>query len=752
MFNIRIICRCTVLLAIFALLVTQPRAQDPFGAGAPAAAPKAGAGKKQAAPVPVGSPAAQAIVGNNPMTVLELIRAIDTLGQLGEADVAVPLVTKLAALKPNDTDLATAVETLGSAVFFRLRQLPGVPPAMAQIANKALQVTSKAARDPAKLQAATELLLKAETNRDQAAALVPLLSAGEEGVAWAIHGLLTPNLPLTGRSRLEYIVRQAQQAAVDPLIAAVANVRGEAALPLQTLLVELGGDAAGVWLLAPAFAEPQNKPLQDLVTGLYRELPPKNLAARTLRALAKSYLDGDRRFTLTADNRVKIWDWDSAARLPVALLVAPPVAQARRAVLLANQLLIIDPDSTASRDIWLQCQLRLRAWETGLDKDAAWPAAELTRVTSWGSAHVEQVLVTALSQQDAVSAAAAAQLLRQLGPGSSLTGAKPHPVVDALRFPDRRVQYAAAQTLLAWEPRAPFNGAGHFTQVLKHLAGSQGQRQAIVGFPNREIATRLAGYFSSVGIEGLAAWTGQTTIRLAQQSPDAELILLSSRINFEPLSITIQELRRDPRTSSLPIVILTENAGEEPRLGAQFEHDPLITVFTRPFEPSSLKFILAQAFRRANARGAGSGVLSPVERRQQGLFALTAMSKLLAMNPSLYDFSQQVPQLIVALEDPGLCEAAGAVLALVGNHPAQTALVEMANRPEVALAQRTVATTMLAEAIRLHGVQLTRPQVAMQYQLYNTSGSATPETQKILGAVLDAIELPARATEPVSKK
>ena len=549
------ICRLAALAALLTLLATQPRAQDPFGAApvASAAAP----GKKQQIVIPVGSPAAQAIVGNNPMTTVELIRAIDTLGQLGEPDVAVALVNKLAALKPNDTDLATAVDTLGSAVFFRLRQLQGVPPAMATIANRALQVTSKAARDPAKLQAAVELLLTAESNRDQAAALVPLLSAGEEGVAWAIHGLLTPNLPLAGRSRLEYIVRQAEQAAVDPLIAAVANVRGEAALPLQSLLVELGGDTAGLWLLAPAFAEPQNKPLQDLVAGQYRELPSRELAARTLQSLAKSYLDGDRRFTLTADNRVKIWEWDSAAKLPVAKLVSLPQAQARRASLLANQLLGIDPDSAASRELWLHCQLRSRAWETGLDKEPTWPAADLARIKTWGSAGIEQVLVTSLAQHDAVAAAAALQLLKQLGPASSLTGSKPHPAVTALRYPNRRVQYAAAQTLLAWNPRAPFNGAGHFTDTLRHFAGSQGQRQAIVGFPNREIATRLAGYFSAVGIEGLAAWTGQTTVRLAQQSPDAELILLSSRINFEPLSITIQDLRRDPRTAHLPIVILT---------------------------------------------------------------------------------------------------------------------------------------------------------------------------------------------------
>jgi CheY-like chemotaxis protein len=710
------------------------------------------AGKKQAAPVPVGSPAAQAIIGNNPTTTIELLRAIDTLGLLSEPAVAAPLVNKLAAMKPNDADLAAAVDALGSATFFRLRQLPGVSPAMTQIANRALQVTSKASRDPAKLKAAVQGILKAQTNTEQAAALVPLLTAGEDGVAWAIHGLLTPNLPLAGRSRLEYIVRESNAAAIDPLIAAVANERGEAAYPLQALLAELGGETAGVWLLAPAFAEPTNQPLQDLVAGLYGQSPSREVAAKTLRSLAKNYLNGDRRFPKTADNRVKVWQWDAAAKLPVAQLVPVPQAQASRAALLAAQLLSIDLDSTASRELWLQAQLRLRAWETGLDKDAVWSEADLAKLRTWGSGTAEQVLARCLAEHDPVSATAALQLLRQLGPAASLTGSKPSPVVEALRYPNRRVQYAAAQTLLAWNPRAPFNGAGHFTETLRHLAGSQGIRQAIVGFPNREIATRIAGFFGTVGLEGLPAWTGQNTVRLAQQSPDAEVILLSSRINFEPLSLTIQELRRDPRTSHLPIVILTEDAAEEPRLGAQFERDPLITVFMRPYEPSSIKFILEQAVRGANSKGVDSTFLTAAERRQQGLFAITAMTRLMDLNPKLYEFSQQVSPLVAALEDPGLCEAAGAALARIGNHAAQTALVEMASRPEVTIGQRTIAATMLGEAIRLHGVQLTRGQVAQQYTRYNASGTATPETQKVLGQVLDALELPTRAAEPVAKK
>lgn len=745
------LCRCLALATILALLATQPRAQDPFGAADPAA-PKAPPGKNQPAPVPVGSPAAQAIVGNNPTTTIELLRAIDTLGLLGEPAVAVPLVNKLAAIKPNDADLTAAVDALGSSVFFRLRQLQGVPPAMAQLASRALQITSKASRDPAKLKAAVAGLLKAQTNTEQAAALVPLLTAGEDGVAWAIHGLLTPNLPLAGRSRLEYIVRESRSAAIDPLIAAVANERGEAAYPLQALLAELGGETAGVWLFAPAFAEPQNKLLQELVESLYQQLPSREVAAQTLRKLAKSYLDGDRRFLKTADDRVKVWQWDAAAKLPVAQIVAAPQAQARRAALLASQMLSIDSDSPASRELWLQAQLRLRAWETGLHQDAIWSEADLAKLRVWGSGSVEQVLSRSLAEQDAVSATAALQLLRQLGPGASLTTAKPSPVVEALRYPNRRVQYAAAQTLMAWNPREPFNGAGHFTETLRHLAGSQGLRQAIVGFPNREIATRIAGYFGTVGIEGLPAWTGQTTVRLAQQSPDAEVILLSSRINFEPLSITIQELRRDPRTSHLPIVILTEDAGEEPRLGAQFERDPLITVFTRPFEPSSIKFILDQVVRGANSKGYSSTFLSANERRQQGLFALASMGKLMEMNPKLYEFSQQVPQLVAALEDPGLCEAAAAALARIGNHAAQTTLVEMASRPEVSIGQRTIAATMLAEAVRLHGIQLTRGQVAQQYTRYNASATAKPETQKVLGQVLDALELPTKAAEPVAKK
>ncbi len=77
----------------------------------------------------------------------------------------------------------------------------------------------------------------------------------------------------------------------------------------------------------------------------------------------------------------------------------------------------------------------------------------------------------------------------------------------------------------------------------------------IAAFPNAETATTLAGFFSNSGITGIPVTNGRQAVLAAQQHADCELIMLSTRLNREPLSFTLQDLQRDPRTPYIPILI-----------------------------------------------------------------------------------------------------------------------------------------------------------------------------------------------------
>jgi len=508
-----------------------------------------------------------------------------------------------------------------------------------------------------------------------------------------------------------------------------------------------------MWLIGPALGSaPTNSPdaakqkaqaaAQAALTQLFGQVPTVAEGAIVLRKEVQRLLSADPVFSADPNGNVRLWVWDQTKSTPVFKLIPLAAAQTIRAVRLAGDLHRLAPQDAVNRQLYLSALLRSEGYASGLDHEPKWSPEQLAALGEAGKQDVEVALLSAMAQRDAVAAAAAISLLGRLGLQSPLDGPRPHPVVQALRFPDRRVQYAAAKLLVNLRPAKPYSGSGFLTETLSHLARSTGARRGIAAFPNRTTATELAGFLEGNGIEGTPATTGQEAIRLAQQMPDAEVMLLSNRIDRTPLSITLQELRHDPRTARLPIVILVEDPAEEPKLRHLVDRDPLTTIFVRPYDETATQFAVNQSLRST-----GDTALSPLERRAHGDFALLAMNQLRELNPQLYDFQAEVPLLIATLEDESRAEIAAAALAKIGNHAAQTALVEMASRSEVPLERRKLAVTSLTEAIRRRGIQLTPTEIARQYQRYNASAAGAADTQQILGAVLDALELPAKVAE-----
>ncbi|MGC4001814.1 MAG: hypothetical protein QM811_01130 [Pirellulales bacterium] len=731
------------ILAGLALSASVVWAQDPFAAGDPAVAPPAAKGGKKSA-VPAGpppSPAAAAILAGKPTTLEDLITSINTLDRLGEIELAKPLLGKLLAGNPDDAALAAAVTKFGSPIFFRMAKIEALQPQAAQFADRALAAAGKAARDPSRLKDQAAALAAATTENAQGPALAAPLTAGDVGAAAILAELRNDQLSSEGRSRLIGALREIGAGAVDPLLATLASDSVAQCAAAIELLPTLGGQAAAVGLFVPAFSgnDAEQKTAQAQLAATYGRVPGRPEAVAALKREANAWLSDDRRMPIDVAGKSVIWQWDDKAHRPAARSVDRREAQILRGLQWADDAVRLSPDDPVARSLWLTAHLRAAAWRDGFDAPQTSSPAEMKLVSAWGPGVVEEALAAAIKSGDQLTAAGAARLLAKTGTAASLKGPKPHPLVDAVRSNDPRVRFAALETLVGMNLKDNFLGAGYLNEAVAQIAGLRGQPAAVVGFRSAPVATQLAGFLVPSGIEGVPMTTGRGAVRAAQQSPDAEMILLSSWIDHEPLSLTIQELRRDVRTASLPIAILYEEGVEQAKLASLYDGQPNVSIFSRPYDDESVAFLVAQMRRKHDVSAV------PAEtRRKQGLFALTAMSRLLDLNPKLYDFRAQVPLLTLALDDAWRTEAAADVLARIGDHAAQTALVEFASRPEVPVGRRTAAVAALGEAVRRRGVQLTRPEIAAQYARYNGSATAPPETQKVLSAILDVLELPTK--------
>ena len=197
-------------------------------------------------------------------------------------------------------------------------------------------------------------------------------------------------------------------------------------------------------------------------------------------------------------------------------------------------------------------------------------------------------------------------------------------------------------------------------------------------------------------------------------------------------------LRRDPRTNRLPVGLMAQdfNVEKSERLA---DRDPLVAAFPRPHNGKSVAFVTKQLTELA-----GWERIDYDERLDHAEKALKYLEQL-ARSPkkySFYDLYRQQPAVESALFIPAISSQAAAVLGLLGTPKAQAALVNLASQNSRPVAEREAALKAFAAATKARGLLLTRTAIATQYTRYNQSEFLDKDTQRILGAILDAIESP----------
>ena len=67
-------------------------------------------------------------------------------------------------------------------------------------------------------------------------------------------------------------------------------------------------------------------------------------------------------------------------------------------------------------------------------------------------------------------------------------------------------------------------------------------------------------------------------------------------------------------------------------------------------------------------------------------------------------------------------------------------MLELADQTTQPLAARQAAAAAFRRSVSKYGILLTRPEVLEQYSLYNANEGRDPDTNSVLGSILDTIE------------
>ena len=412
----------------------------------------------------------------------------------------------------------------------------------------------------------------------------------------------------------------------------------------------------------------------------------------------------DHPWELTDSGMVSLWVWSPEAKTVVLRQVPPKSAELYLAARFARQALEIAPDSSANQTVYLGILLEDAAYEAGANRPLpAGPGTAHDLALLAGSEVVLETLAHSLRQSRPATAVACLQVLSQIATQGEmrLKFPKESRVLSAINYPDRRVQFAAASTILQADPTEPFRGASRVVEVLARVLSDRGQARGVVIDPNVDRAGRVAGFMNDLGYDSGIALTGMEGFRSVAERNDVELIAVHVGVVEWGLNQTIANLKADARTAGIPIVIYGSQmlrAKLEP-LAARYPQVAYI------IESSSSGDFASQV--RPFREKFSSPALTPEQRHEQRLAAAYWLSHIASGSRTRVFNVQPAEETLVAVtSDPELAISALVTLAAIPTVTAQQTMFEVAVNRNQTADIREVAALQLAFHVQKHGLLL----------------------------------------------
>lgn len=671
-------------------------------------------------------------------------RTIGLLIDLGHPEVAAAIVPELLKEKLSPADQASLVRRFGSGRFMELIQLdsPGNPtPGFAgarQFAQACLDAAAAEARNPKRLQAAVEKLLTG-TAAEQYAARVDLKSGGDPAIAVLLKELASA-ATVEARTKLMLALVDLRPAADGPVLAVLADGQGQVRRDAAELAGYMELSAAIPQLAALAAASSDPDTAQAALASLRKlgvSTPPTQTEAQTLlrQRLAELTKGAPVYSGPGADGKGLWWSWNSQANEISSSEFTPKALRTLAAARLARTLV----DAGGLVDAQDRRAILIYAWEEAalLKRPLAPAVAHLVEALSIDE--ISTVLADAVASDHLRAAEEAAKELgRRADPAALITvDGRPSPLAQATASGDRDLRFAALEAVMELSPPGNFPGASCVVDALWYFAAGAGSPTAVVASPVFTRASDWAAQLRSLGFDATPVGTGRDAA-IAAASPRMAsrlaLILIDSDIGEPLVRELVYQLRAELRTSRTPIIIA---ASAERLADAQQIAASATRVFAtpRPRNAAALK---------STVESAAAMVEAPTEqaevRQQRAEKSLAWIAQLLTGPNKLDELIRDSRVAHGALVDPALSNQAVAVLASLGTAESQTALVDFASAPSVAIADRQAAAAAFAKSVGQFGLQLTQTQLRSQYDRYNDSETADAATQKVLSQILDVIE------------
>ena len=731
-----VVLACCLVLCVFSIAVpTELAAQEPvIDPNAPALTALDNASLSETERVIL-----RTVQDSDPKTDVELAKAASVLIEIELYKDARFYLGKIGALNLDQAKMFELNDKVGADFFLFIHTHARLQHEGAALAKQVMAASRSESSSPARLNQLIKTLSD-ENVSVRSDAFRKLRRLGEPAVAAMLNVFAQPDRvsEYPGiRGALMHMGVHAQGPLLGAAYASDAQVQAESIRALGNFESTEANDALMWASLSPEV--PQH--LRDIafkamaINGAPRtdsDVLEKRLYDRSL-----AYLMGDRKYAGALLGSVVLWNWDAKKKVMVPTEVSSETAARVIASRRAKDLYEIRPDLGRNREIYLLTQFEAAKRLAG--KNEKVDAEALSRRLSLSASEVESILQRAMDLELIPAAIACCEILESIGTESLLTqySTRPGPLVKAILFGDRFLQFAAFEAIATIDPQEAYPGSSYMTSLAVHLAQSQNRASALVGHNKSGVGQTFAALLNDSGVFGESVSNARDFFRQATSNPDIEMLFVTDTLNSPHYAELIQQLRSDWRTRRLPIAFLFRDYERNKRVTFRLPDDDLLLTVPFSADPELVATNVANLSKLYDPWR-----LSNVDRRRHGAAAIRWIAKVSSDREtySFCDLGTQQESLARLLYMPGFAEKASTVLASLGTPNSQRELINFASQSGLPIADREKVAQAFVQSVETGGILLTSVEIRRQYDRYNASETEPKETQDVLATILDAIE------------
>ena len=647
------------------------------------------------------------LFAKEPRTPLELWDAIDYLMRTNQAKKALPFLDKFVKSKPDEATLITIRNRYGPGSILRLGDDASTRPFAQPLSEAMVVAARKYAARPDRIARFIGELTK--TPAEQEYAVRHIRGAGAYAVPFLVEKLSQKDLSAGDRRLIVDNIGRLDRSVVPALAAVLDSPDPTLAADAATALGMIGDQRAIPHLTFPA-TSPGTPPAVRTAAGAAIARLTSPAIERRQRTPVQVLTDAAWQFhrhqvELPGDP-VVVWEWNKEQNTVVPRELPRTEAEAFLGLRFAKEALRLSPDDRSAKVVELSLTLEKAIGRVGFTSFLAQDQATFATTVAAGPSLLTEVLKTAIADGKTDLAAMTASALGRVTDRNALSATgRPHPLVESIYAPGRRLQFAAAKAVVMLAPTQSFPGASRVVPTLARFLLKQSLPRAVVIDANPNRGSQLAGFLINLGYDSELETTGTRGLLAAAETADVELILISYDLFGQgwALNDTLANLEANARTAAIPVFVYGP-------LNVQFKHPnlavnyPGIRFLVQPVDAAMLKRQIKDL-----PAAVASAELAGYAREATGLLAQIAKNR---NGPFASDLRDAEPALTQALNASETGPSAATALGDVPDPDAQRSLADVVLDPSRAALLRTQTAADLVRSIQRFGRLMSADQEA----------------------------------------